>query len=91
MAIAFGKDGNPVTATDLSKYGLSMPVIEPNPRREYFTEWDQNGKFMPSRKFTVTFPDLAEPVTITPYMDRKSTDWKGLYRDIHKKSPAPTE
>jgi hypothetical protein len=46
MVISFDKDGNPVSSVDLSKYGLSMPVIEPKP-----TANDSRGT-----KRTVTFP-----------------------------------
>jgi hypothetical protein len=50
MVVSFDKDGNPVCSVDLSKYGLSMPVIEPKP-----TANDPRGMHR-----TVTFPHDTE-------------------------------
>jgi hypothetical protein len=56
MVISFDKDSNPVSSVDLSKYGLSMPVIEPKP-----TAKDSIGT-----KRTVTFPHDTEGWTPPP-------------------------
>jgi len=87
MAVSFDGDGNPVCSVDLAKYGLSVPVITPRPHREKFNWWNDGSPWDQPAKMTVEFADL-EPVEITPYMNRKSPDWKGLY--VHaKKKPAP--
>jgi len=85
MVVSFDKDGNPVCNVDLAKYGLSVPVITPKPDKYRFESrgWTENESWA---KMTVTFPDLAEPVEITPYMNRKAPDWKGLYVHAKKKT-----
>ena len=53
MVVWFDEDGNPVCNVDLSKYGLSMPVIEPKPTgADPISLWN---------KRTVTFPPPSEP------------------------------
>jgi len=88
MVVSFDEDGNPVCSVDLAKHGLSMPVITPKPDKRMFSltliefPWEDPV-------LTVDFPDLAEPVKITAYMDRNTPDWKGLYVHVPKKSPTP--
>jgi len=86
MVVSFNADGNPVCSVDLAKYGLSMPVITPKPDKRIFSlahiefPWEDPV-------LTVNFPDLAESVEITAYMDRNAPDWKGLYIHVPKKPP----
>jgi hypothetical protein len=40
MVITFDKDGNPVSSVDLTKLGLSMPVITPKPDKYYRGEYN---------------------------------------------------
>jgi len=47
MVVSFDSDGNPVCNVDLSKYGLSMPIIDPKPDKHYRGD------------HTVTFPHEA--------------------------------
>jgi len=85
MVVSFDEDGNPVCNVDLAKYGLSVPVITPKPHKDRFHWWaEREGDSW--KKMTVAFPDLAEPVEITPYMNRKAPDWKGLYVHAKKKT-----
>ena len=53
-----------------------------------FTFYSEGFRDWKPRKFTVTFPDLAEPVEITLDMDRHSPDWKGLYK-LRPTEPPP--
>jgi hypothetical protein len=49
MVVSFGTDGAPACSVDLTRHGLSMPVITPKPDKHYRGE------------YTATFPHLAEP------------------------------
>jgi len=89
MVVSFDENGNPVSSVDLAKYGLTMPVIEPRPHRDIFNWWNEITFGGSPVKLTVKFPDLAEPVEITPYMcKRNSPDWEGLYIHVPKKGGA---
>jgi hypothetical protein len=93
MVLSFGADENPVSSVDLTKHGLSMPVITPKPHRDFFHRWneDDGGWGLSPLKLTVNFPDLAEPVEITPYADRRSPEWQGLYARMKREQIAPKE
>jgi len=85
MVVSFDEDDNPVCSVDLAKYGLTIPIITPRPDKDMFHWWiEREGDSQ--KKIIVQFPDLAEPVEITPYMKRKSPDWKGLYIHVKKKA-----
>ena len=89
ITVSFNEDDTPVCSVDLMKYGLSMPVITPKPDKEFFNFWNEGTMWDIPVKLTVAFPDLAEPVEITPYMrERNSPDWKGLYIHVPKKASA---
>jgi len=61
MVVWFDEDGNPVCNVDLSKYGLSMPVIEPKPTgSDPASLWN---------KRTVTFPPPSERPPPPPRQD----------------------
>jgi len=91
MTVSFGEDNNPICSVDLAKYGLSMPIITPRPHRNRFNYWNEGTPWDKPAKMTVEFPDLTEPVETTPYMDRKSPDWKGLYVHVKKNTPPPND
>ncbi|MCL1856988.1 MAG: hypothetical protein FWF84_05040 [Kiritimatiellaeota bacterium] len=88
MVVSFDGDGNPVSSVDLSKYGLTMPVITLNPKTRNAWEIPLEEGVWQDNVYTVAFPDLAEPATVPVDMRRKSPDRRKLYSPIPKKSPA---
>jgi len=57
IVVSFDADGNPVCNVDLAKYGLSMPIIVPNPGQRF---WDD---------YSVVFPHETKDVDMPPPTD----------------------
>ena len=79
MTFSLDKDGSLVPSADLAKYGLTMPVINLRPGREYFNYWNEGTIWDEPMKIIVAFPDLAEPAEITPYSVLPS-HWHSSFR-----------
>lgn len=92
MVVLFDAYYDPVCCNvDLAKYGLSMPAITPKPNWDMFSIYGEGvfPDFTPL-KYTVKFPDLAEPVEVSLDMDRDAPEGKGLYEHV-KKIPPPAQ
>jgi len=80
MVVSFDADGNPVCSVDLSKYGLSMPVITPKPDK----------RNPPDTQYTALFPHLGEtpPPPTAPQADEVKPDPAPEAKQPNKEKPS---